>query len=273
MADTSGTRRERRAAARAERQERERAEAARARQRKRIFQLGGAVALAAAIIVAIVIAAGGGGDGTPVKKAGESIAGQRHAISLLKGVEQRGTMLGDPSAPVTLVEFADLQCPFCRDFSVEVLPTVVENYVRTGKVRIDFRNVAFLGTDSTRGAQMAEAVGLQNRLWEFIDIFYANQGAENSGYVTDEFLREVAGAIPGVDVQRAMGDRGTASVQRLLTEATQEMQANGFTGTPSFLIGTTGGTLEPLDNKTLDVSEFTSKLDEAVQRAEGGMRR
>lgn len=266
MADTSGTRRERRAAARAERQERERAEAARARQRTRLFQLGGALALAAAIIVVIVIATGGGDDKTPQKRAGESVAGQRDAIALFQGIEQRGTSLGDPRAPVTLVEFADLQCPFCRDFSLQVLPSIVNDYVKTGRIKLEFRDLAFLGTDSTRGAQMAESVGLQDRLWEFIDIFYANQGQENSGYVTDEFLTRVAGAIPGVDVQRAMDDRGTARVQRLLTEAQNEATANGISATPSFLIGPTGGTLEPLEVQELTVDAFKSRIDPVIER-------
>lgn len=268
MADTSSTRRERRATARAERQERERAEAARARQRKRLFQLGGALALAAAIIVVIVIATGGGGDdNTPTKQAGESMAGQREAIALFRGIEQRGTALGDPRAPITLIEFADLQCPFCRDFAMQSLPTIVNDYVKTGRVKLEFRDLAFIGTDSTRGAQMAEAVGLQNRLWEFIDIFYANQGAENEGYVTDEFLRDVAGAIPGVDVERAMADRGTERVQRLLADAQAEATQNGISATPSFLVGPTGGELEPLEVQSLDPGEFTAALDEALARA------
>lgn len=266
MADTSGTRRERRAAARAERLERERAEAARARQKKRLFQLGGALALAAAIIVVIVIATGGGDNKTVSLRAGETVAGSRDAIALFSGLDQRGTTVGDPRAPFTLVEFADMQCPFCRDFSLQVMPTLVNDYVKTGRVKLQFRNVAFLGTDSTRAAQMAESVGLQNRLFEFIDIFYANQGEENSGYVTDEFLRRIAGAVPGVDVQRAMDDRGTAEVQRLMADATAEWQGAGFSGTPSFLFGPTRGTLEPLEVEALTPDAFKARIDPIIQR-------
>lgn len=266
MADTSGTRRERRATARAERQERERAEAARARQRKRLFQLGGAVALAAAIIVVIVIATGGGDDKGKALRSGETVAGSRDAVALMSGIPQRGTSLGDPRAPVTLVEFADLQCPYCRDFSTMVMPTIVNEYVKTGRVRLEFRDVAFLGTDSTRAAQMAAAVGLQNRLFEFIDIFYANQGEENTGYVTDEFLRRIAGAIPGVDVDRAMDDRGIASVQRQLSEASTEWTSYGLTGTPSFVAGPTGGTLETLQVEQLTPDALRASLDPIVER-------
>jgi len=256
-----------RRAARAERLERERAEAARARQRKRLWQLGGAFALAAAIIVVIVLATSGGGDDGPRKRAGESIAGANDAAALFGGIPQRGITLGDPDAPVTLVEFADLQCPFCRDFTQQALPTIVDTYVRDGQVKIEFRNLAFIGTDSTRGAQMAAAVGLQDRLWEFVDIFYANQGGENSGFVTDEFLRSVAGGVRGVDVERAMDDRGLPEVQRQLEAAEDLAAEHGISSTPSFLIGPTGGELQQLEFSSFDPTEFTQAIDRVLEQA------
>lgn len=247
MADTSGTRRERRAAQRAERQERERAEAAKARQRRRLYILGGLAGLAAVIIAVIVVAAGGGGDDGPTKRAGESVAGSTDTAALFAGIPQRGAELGDPRAPITLIEFGDLQCPYCKDASDSVLPTVIENYVRDGRVKVIFRDVAFLGTDSTRAAQMAAAAGQQDKLWEFVHLFYTNQGAENTGYVTDDFLREIGGGVRGLDVDRALADRGSAEVQRAITEAQNEWQGYGLSGTPSFVVGRTGGTLEPVN--------------------------
>ncbi|HST39340.1 MAG TPA: thioredoxin domain-containing protein [Conexibacter sp.] len=249
MADTSGTRRERRATQRAERQERERAEAAKAKQRRRLFQLGGAAALAAAIIVVIVIATGGGGDDGPTRRAGESVAGANDTAALLAGIPQRGAELGDPRAPITLVEFGDLQCPYCKDASDTALPSIIENYVKDGRVKLVFRDVAFLGTDSTRAAQMAAAAGQQNRLWDFVHLFYTNQGAENTGYVTDDFLREIGGGVRGLDVQRAFEDRASPEVQRAITDAQTEWQGYGLSGTPSFVVGRTGGTLEPVDTE------------------------
>jgi protein-disulfide isomerase len=259
------TRKERRASARAERQEAERAAAAKTRQRKRLWQLGGALALAAAIIVVIVIATGG--DDGPRIRAGESVAGSADAAALFRGIPQRGITLGDPDAPVTLVEFADLQCPFCRDYTQQALPTIVENHVRDGRVKLEFRNMDFIGTDSTRGAQMAEAVGMQNRLWEFVDIFYANQGAENAGFVTDEFLRDVAGGIEGVDVDRAMDDRGLPEIERQLQSADELRAAHGIESTPSFLIGPSGGELRPLEVQSFEPSQFTDAIDRALAEA------
>ena len=262
MADSTETRKERRASARAERDRA--AEAARQKRKQRMWLLGGALALAAVIVVAIAVATGG--DDTPELRSGESIPGQIEANERFEGIPQDGIAVGDPRAPVTLVEFADLQCPFCRDYTIQVMPALVD-YVREGSLRMEFRNVAFIGTDSLRGAQMAAAAGLQGKLWEFIDIFYANQGQENAGYVTDEFLRRVAGGIDGLDVDRAMEDRGLPEIQRQLDEAQQEWQSAGFTGTPSFLVGPTGGRLDALEIQSFDPAQFTEAVDRALAQA------
>ena len=265
MENSGQTRSERRATARAER---DRAAAARARQRQRLWILGGVVALAVVVVAIVAIAAGGGGDSsTPTKKAGESLPGQFEANARFAGIPQSGITLGDPRAPVTMVEFADLQGPYCRQYTTNVMPALVADYVRAGKIKMVFRNVSILGTDSTTAAQMAAAAGMQNKLWPFIDIFYANQGEENTGYVTDEFLTRIARAVRGLDVQRALGDRDAASIQRELTEAQTEMTINGFQGTPAFLVGPTGGRLEVVQFNSFTVDPFRRAIDAALNSA------
>lgn len=242
MADGTDTRKERRATARAERDRA--AEAAQARRRQRMWILGGVLALA--VVVVAVIAFASGGDDKPTAKKGESLPGQIEANARFAGIPQRGITIGDPNAPVTLVEFADLQCPFCRDYSTNVMPTIVDRYVRTGKLKMEFRNLTFIGQDSLAAAQMAGAAGLQNKLWEYVDIFYINQGEENTGYVTDEFLTRIGRAVRGLDVQQAMDDRALPAIQRQLTEAQTDWTVAGFQGTPAFLLGPTGGRLEAM---------------------------
>jgi protein-disulfide isomerase len=263
MADSTDTRKERRASARAEQRA---AEAAQARRRQRVWILGGTLALAAAIAVVIALVASGGDSGTPAKRKGEVVPGQRDTTALFAGIPQNGITLGDPRAPVTFVEFADLQCPFCREYTTQSLSTLVTQYVRTGKVKMVFRNVSFIGTDSTRAAQMAGAASLQNKLWQFVDLFYANQQEENSGYVTDAFLRKIGSGVKGLSVERAMNDRGLPAVQRLMDEAQTEWQVNGFTGTPSFLVGPTGGRLTAVNVKSLGPSTFQSAIDKVLAR-------
>ena len=265
MADTTETRKERRATAR---EERERAAEAQARRRQRLWILGGALALAAVVIAIVALSHGKDDNNTPARKPGEIIPGQVETNARFAGIPQRGIVVGDPRAPLTLVEFADLQCPFCRNYTTGVMPSLVDRYVRTGKLRMEFRNVSFIGNDSLRAAQMAGAAGLQNKLWEFVDLFYTNQGAENSGYATDAFLTRIGRAVRGLDVQRALADRAQPSIQTAITEAQTQWQTAGFTGTPAFLLGPTGGRMSALlsENEAPTVPLMSQRIDAALQQ-------
>jgi protein-disulfide isomerase len=252
------TRKEARAQARAEREAHEHAEAARQRRNRRLWQLGGVLALAAAV-VSVLILVSRTGNGQPAQ--GEKVDQVAAVNARFAGIPQSGITVGDPRAPVTLVEFADLQCPFCRQFAGGVLPRLIDRYVRPGKLRIEFRNLAFIGPDSRTAAQTAAGAAAQNRLWQFVDLFYANQGQENTGYVTDGFLRKVAGGVRGLDVARAMRDATGTRAAAQLNQAQTLATRNGVNSTPSFLVGRTGGTLRKLDFTTLSPGSFTAPID------------
>jgi protein-disulfide isomerase len=266
MESSGQTRSERRAAARAER---DRAAAARARQRQRLWILGGVLVLAAVVVVIVAVAAGGGSSDKPKLKAGETLPGQVESNARFAGIPQKGITLGDPRAPVTMVEFADLQCPFCRQYTESVMPTLVADYVRSGKVKMVFRNVTIIDQDSHLAAEMAAAAGLQNKLWQYIDIFYANQGEEHSGYITDAFMKRIGRAVRGLDVTRAMADRKLPKIQSQLQQAQAEMQLNGFQGTPAFLVGPTGGRLEAVQFNSFTPGPFKQAIDAALQQSGG----
>ena len=89
---------------------------------------------------------------------------------------------------MTLVEFIDMQCPFCREFEVEVLPGLIEKHIRTGKVRMEIRGLTFVGPDSERGMRAVLAAGGQNHLYELMELMYFNQGPENSGWLSQDFV-------------------------------------------------------------------------------------
>ena len=116
-------------------------------------------------------------------------------------------MLGRPDAPVTLVEYGDLQCPYCSAWTHEALPVLVDEYVRPGKLRIEFRGMAFIGPESETGLRAALAAGEQDKLWHVVDLLYRNQGHENSGWLNDETLRLVGSSVPGLDVERMLDRR------------------------------------------------------------------
>lgn len=163
--------------------------------------------------------------------------------ALLAGIPQSANALGQPAAPVTLAYFADLQCPYCRDFSLGVLPSIIERWVRAGKLRVE----AHALQTATHEPEVfivqqvaALAAGKQERAWHFIETFYAEQGEEGSGYVTDAYLQRIASEIAGLDIVRWAGDRQDPELANEIAGDTRAAENSGLTGTPSFLIGASG---------------------------------
>jgi protein-disulfide isomerase len=221
------TKRELREQRRAERQAAERAAAARATRRRRLWQLGAATGLAAVVVVAAVALSSGGGGGADRSPS--------QAAALFTGIPEHGGVLGDPSAPVTVTEYVDLQCPICAETSRTTLPALVKDYVRTGKVKLQARTLHFIGPDSVRAARVAAGAEQQGRLWPFLEAFYAAQKAENSGYVTDGFLRSVASAA-GVNADEALAYADTGAAQKPLAAANADASRLGINGTPTFTV-------------------------------------
>jgi protein-disulfide isomerase len=205
----------------------------------------------AGLVVALLVVVSASGSGSGTKTASRTavsgpVAGARESAAMLSGVPQHGLTLGSAKAPVRVIEFADLQCPFCRDYSLSTMPRLVQDYVRPGTVRMEFRSLAFIGPDSERAARVAEAAAQQNNLWNFVDLAYFNQGKENSGWATDAVLRRLAGAVPGLDVNRAFAQRGSAAVTKQLDAANTLATSSGVTSTPTFLVGR-GSSLKAVD--------------------------
>jgi Thioredoxin len=250
---------------RAEREAREQEAAAAAARRRRFGILGGVVLAAAAVVVVLILISSGGSSSGNGGSAGRPLEHVSEVNSLFRGIPQSGRFLGRSDAPVTMVEYADLQCPFCAQYADNALPTVVNRYVRTGKVRLELRLIAIIGPDSQKARQMAGAAQLQNRLWNFAELFYRNQGEENSGYVTDPFLRLVARGVAGLDVQRAFSDRNGAQVHRLLAENDAGAAARSVNSTPTFFAGRTGQSPAALSPSSLDASGFTGPLDQLLK--------
>jgi protein-disulfide isomerase len=252
------SRKEQREQARAEREEREAAEKAKAQRKKRVLYLGGAL-VAAAVIVVVAIAISSGGSTKGGSATGDA-NGSKQAAQLLNGIPQQGVTLGNPKAPVTLTEFADLQCPFCRDYTINVFPSIVAKYVKTGKVKMVFQNYAFIGPDSLTAARAAEAAGKQNKLWNFIDVFYNNQGTENTDYVTDKFLTKIADGA-GVDSKKMLTDRNDPSARQAVAAAQQAAASAGVNSTPTFILKKGAGPAQKLS---------ADQVEAALAKAAGG---
>ena len=255
------TKRELREQRRAARREAERTQAAREARRRRVRQLGGVVAVAvvAVVIAAAVSSSGGSTESPPPETSGAQ------AAALFSGIPERNGVLGDPDAPLTLTEFVDLQCPFCAQMSTSTLPTIVNDFVRSGKVKLEARTLHFLGPDSTTAAQMAAGAERQGKLWPFLEVFYANQGQENSGYVTDDFLRRVAAAA-GVDAGKALAQADGSFAERRLNRARTEAGQLGVDSTPTLIVSGNGRAPQVLDADPLDPQSVKAALDKELSR-------
>ncbi len=186
----------------------------------RLTRLGAVIAAAAVLTAVLVVVSGAE---TTTKKATPPPA------DLLAGIPEHRGVLGDPDAPATLTEFVDPQCPVCAAAAREVLPTLIRDYVRPGKVKLDARVLSFLGPDSVTLARYAAGARAQDRLWPFLEHVFAAQGTENTGYATPAFIAKVArdaGVAPHVP----------AGAGRALTAATAEAKRLGVTGTPTFVL-------------------------------------
>lgn len=226
----------------------------------RAFALAGlgAAVIAAGLVAASLATSSSDEPAPPAPAALDSAPTTR----LLDGIPQKGTVLGRPDAPVTLVEYADLQCPYCAEWSHRALPVLVEDYVRTGKLRIEFRGLAFLGPDSERGLRGVLAAGEQQKAWHVLDLLYHQQGHENSGWLSDDTLRQVGAALPGVDAERML-ERAPAMTPQL-NAAQAKATAEGIQGTPSFEVGPTGGQLSRVQIASLDAEALRPAIESAL---------
>ena len=229
--------------------------------------VGGAIVLVVAIVVASQI------SNNSNKSSADNIKTDSIA-EMLQGVPQKGISLGDPKAKLTLVEISDPQCPYCADWAREVFPTLVQNYVRTGKLRIEYQGLAFLDDrsatkDSDRLLALAQAAGLQNKLWNVVELEFENQGTENTGYATDAFLKGIVEAVgPGLNAGKAISVADTNAVVPMINAAQKlaETKIGNEISTPTFLLGPTGSTQTEKIVGALPLATFTKAIDAQLKK-------
>jgi protein-disulfide isomerase len=184
------------------------------------------VAIVVAALLAVLSQFGGPG-GSP--------ASSKDVGALYSGIPQNGTTLGKDAAPVTIYLYEDFQCPVCGQFSRETFPEVVDRSVRGGDVKVVSEPLTFIGSDSVPAARAALAAGEQNRYWPYAQLLFENQGEENSGYVTDTFLKGQANNTPGLDVGEWSSDLKGSSITQQLEAAQAKAQSAGVDATPTLI--------------------------------------
>jgi len=219
---------------RAQRQAAESQDASQLARKRRIQYLALAAFAAVAVIVALIVISQSGGSSSSSPPA--DVTGAAQVDTELNGIPQTGQVLGDSAAPVTVIEYGDPQCSSCKFFSENVAPQLISAEVRPGKVKYEFRPFLIIGPDSKPAMKAALAAGEQNRLWQFLQLFYINQGGENSGYVTDSFLTGIARGAGVPDINKWNTDRNDSKWDAIIQQGSSQADSFGFTGTPSILV-------------------------------------
>ena len=152
--------------------------------------------------------------------------------------ETNGRVLGDANAPVTIIEYADFQCPVCKRAESDIVSRIEREYIADGRVKVEFRHYPFLGPESLAAAIAADAALEQGAFWEYHDALFNAQGRENNGAFSSSRLVAIAEDL-GLDataVEAALSDADAAQAMRAQAEAAA---AAGVNSTPTFIVGET----------------------------------
>lgn len=242
------SRKDQKEAARAQREALERAEVAKAQRKRRLSLLGGVAIVAVVVVVIAVVVSSSGGS----KDAGSGLATGTTAdqtttevSSLLAGIPESGNRLGQADAPVTMDYYGDLECPICRTFTLGALPDTITNYVRTGKMKIQYRSLQTATQDAATFEKQqvaALAAGKQNKMWSYVELFYHQQGAEGTDYVDEAYLKSLATQVKGLNLPNWMSARGDAAFPKEIAADESSAAEVGASGTPTLIIKGPKGT-------------------------------
>jgi protein-disulfide isomerase len=235
--------------ARARRLAEEQARVERARRDRRLRMLGGVLVGAVAVVAVLIAISSGGSSGGGLAKGKNASATVTTVKSLLAGIPQSGARLGNPKAPVTMTYYGDLECPICQDFTLHGgFPQLVANEVRSGKVQVVYSAFQTATRDPTvfQTQQVAAlAAGEQQRFWYFVELFYHEQGAEGTAYVTEAYLDGLAGQTPGLNVNEWKSARSNAALASQVQADGQAGTKIGVQGTPTLVLQGPKGTATP----------------------------
>ena len=193
-----------------------------------LFGLGAAVA--AGVIVALIAA--GESEDLPANPGGIQ-DGSKVAAATLLG--HGSPILGDPDAPVTLVEFGDYQCHFCNVFFHSTEGKIFEEYVNTGKVRLIFKDYNIIGPDSINASHGAHCAGDQGLFWEYHDALYSNWTGENNGWASLENLERFALQV-GLDMDEWSGCMNDRPHSETILASNNDAKTLDLGGTPAFFV-------------------------------------
>lgn len=243
----------------------------------RTLAIGGGVI--AVVVIAIVLAVVLGGSSKKAQNTNfpavgsatwpGALQGSTDVRQLFKGIPQHGLILGSPTAPATLTEFIDLQCPVCQEFETTQMPTIIKKYVRTGKLNIrmepwEIRDFPGGPGDSARGQAATIAAAAQNKGFPFAALLYLNQGVENSGWLNENMVGSAASSVDGADPQRILNDLGSSKVKATADAVGAQATAAGFNSTPTLLLNHRGQKAHVVARALPDFNTLEQQIQAAI---------
>ncbi len=227
--------------ARARRLAEEQARAEKARRDRRLRMVGGIVVGAIIVVAALVIINSGGKKGG-IKTGTEATATANAVAQMFAGIPQSGATLGNANAPVTMTYFGDYECPVCQAFTLQGgFPQLVANEVRQGKVKVEYKsfctatcngpNPSIFPTQQVAGL----AAGKQSKFWQYTELFYREQGQEDTGYVNENYLTSLARQVNGLNLATWQSDRNNSALTDQVNSDQTDAKSIGVSGTPTLI--------------------------------------
>jgi len=155
-------------------------------------------------------------------------------------------ILGSPSAPVTIVEFGDYQCPFCQKWNMQTKPAIVKNLIETGKANLIYVDFAIIGPDSIKAHAGSYCADEQGLYWQYHDYMYANQGPENNGWANSKNLKLLVAGIDGMDTDSFAQCLDSGKYEQRVMDNIKIATTAGARSTPSFVIVGPSGDAIPI---------------------------
>ncbi len=189
--------------------------------------------------------------------AGAQVAAPTGPVNIT--LKSNAPFLGKADAPVTVVEYADYECPFCEQWYKTVMPDLKTKYIDTGKVKFYYQDFAFLGPDSNTAAEATHCAADQNMFWQYHDYLFSNQGQEGSGWATASHQKQFAQAV-GLNISQFNQCLDSGKYKQQVLDETDAGKSYGVSGTPSvFINGTIIVGAQPLQS-------FEQAIDAALKQ-------
>jgi protein-disulfide isomerase len=185
--------------------------------------------------------------------------------ALVDGIPQRGTVMGQVSADVTLIQFEDLGCSHCADYMKDAFPMIVNDYVKTGLVKVDFRGLGVVTRASAPALRYTLAASRQKKLWQVAELFYENQSRLNE-LATDAGVSRMVAGVKGLNAKLLVADSKTLSVKTQIAAHAAEANRRKVPGTPWFFIKIGSAPPKVVRPDAYDGEAFSALLDDALGR-------